>query len=160
MPADREIQRQRQKVIRDILREGEPVADQRELVERLRQMGIPAAQPSVSRDLKELGAVRSGGRYYIPSWAERADESPFRRALPLIRSVRTAGPYQMLMVTMEGAGAAVAAAIDASDWEDLVGTVAGYSSVLLLTEHKFFQDLLIYRLKFFRDEYGDGGGEI
>jgi arginine repressor len=86
--------------------------------------------------------VRSGGTYSIPSWAERADESPFRRALPLIRSIRLAGPYQMLMLTMEGAGQAVAAAIDASDWEDLVGTVAGYSSVLLLTEHKFYQDLL------------------
>jgi transcriptional regulator of arginine metabolism len=156
MSKDREAQRRRQMVIRDILREGEPVADQRELVERLRQMGVPAAQPSVSRDLKELGAVRFGGRYYIPSWAERADESPFRRVLPLIRSVKMAGPYQMLILTMEGAGAAVAAAIDASDWEDLVGTVAGYSSVLLLTEHKFFQDLLIFRLKFFKDEYGIG----
>jgi arginine repressor len=79
--------------------------------------------------------------------------------LPLIRSVRPAGPYQMLILTMEGAGAAVAAAIDESDWEDLVGTVAGYNSVLLLTEHKFFQDLLIHRLKFFRDEYGIGEEE-
>src|SRR4029450_3892554 len=128
---DREFQRRRQMVIRDILREGEPVADQAELVERLRQKGIPAAQPSVSRDLKELGAVRSGGRYYIPSWAERADEAPFRRGLPLTRSVRPAGPYQLVILTMEGAGPAVAAAIDESDWEDLVGTVAGHSSVLL-----------------------------
>ena len=159
MSADREVQRHRQRVIRDILREEEPVADQRELVERLRKIGIPATQPSVSRDLKEIGAVRSGGRYYIPSWAERADESPFLRVLGLIRSVRTAGPYQMLILTQEGAGAAVAAAIDASDWEDLVGTVAGYSSVLLLTEHKFFQEMLIHRLKFFRDEYGAEGEE-
>jgi hypothetical protein len=62
----------------------------------------------------------------------------------------------MLMLTMEGAGPAVAAAIDASEWEDLVGTVASHSSVLLLTEHKFNQDLLIHRLKFFREEYGTG----
>ncbi|HEV8582844.1 MAG TPA: arginine repressor [Thermoanaerobaculia bacterium] len=156
MPADREYQRRRQMVIRDILRDEEPVADQAELVERLRQKGISAAQPSISRDLKELGAVRSGGRYYIPSWAERADETPFRRVLPLIRSIRPAGPYQLVVLTMEGAGAAVAAAIDASDWEDLVGTIAGHSSVLLLTEGKFFQDLLIYRLKFFKEEYGIG----
>jgi transcriptional regulator of arginine metabolism len=127
------------------------------LVRRLRDKGIPVAQPSVSRDLKELGAVRSGGRYIIPSWAERADESPFRRVLPMIRSVRTAGPYQILILTMEGAGQAVGAAIDESDWEDLIGTVAGYRSVLLLTEHKFFQDLLLQRLLFFREEYGVGG---
>ena len=53
-------------------------------------MGIPATQPSVSRDLKELGAVRSGGRYAIPSWAERADESPFLGVLPLIRGAELA----------------------------------------------------------------------
>ena len=76
--------------------------------------------------------------------------------LPLIRSIKTAGPYQMLIQTMDGAGPAVEAAIEASDWEDLVGTVSGHSSVLLLTEHKFFQDLLIYRLKFFKEEYSIG----
>ena len=157
MSKDREIQRRRQLAIRDILMEGEPVGDQAEMVERLRKLGIPATQPSVSRDLKDLGAVRFEGRYVIPSWAERADESPFRRALPLIRSVRSAGPYQLLIRTMDGAGEAVASAIEDSNWEDLVGTVAGYSSVLLLTEHKFFQDLLVHRLKFFRDEYGEGG---
>jgi transcriptional regulator of arginine metabolism len=154
MPQDREALLRRQLVIRDILSEEEPVKDQQELVERLRKRGIQATQSSISRDLKDLGAVRSGGRYSIPSWVEKAEESPFRRVLGLIGSVRTAGPYQMLIQTQDGAGAAVAAAIDASDWEDLVGTVAGYSSVLLLTEHKFFQDLLMYRLKFFRDEYG------
>ena len=152
---DREFQRQRQLVIREILMEGEP-KDQREIVEKLRERGIPSTQPSVSRDLKELGAVRHEGRYYIPSWAERADESPFRRVLPLIRSIRTAGPYQMLIQTMDGAGSAVAAAIDASGWEDLVGTVSGHSSVLLLTEHKFHQDLLIHRLNFFKEQYGIG----
>jgi transcriptional regulator of arginine metabolism len=155
MPRDREFQRRRQMVIRDMLREGEP-KDQREIVETLREKGIPVTQPSVSRDLKELGAMKYKGKYYIPSWAERAETSPFRRVLPLIRSIRTAGPYQMLMLTMDGAGPAVAAAIDASDWEDLVGTVASHSSVLLLTEHKFFQDLLIDRLKFFKEEYGIG----
>lgn len=161
MPADREYQRRRQLVIRNILREDpEPVKDQKDLIQRLRKKGIPATQPSVSRDLKDLGAVRAEGRYYIPSWAERAEESPFRRVLPLIRSFRPAGPYQLLMRTMDGAGEAVASAIEDSHWEDLVGTVAGYSSVLLLTEHKFFQDLLIHRLKFFRDEYGEGGGEV
>src|SRR5262245_26151832 len=113
MSKDREFQRRRQMVIRDILREGEPVRSQPALVERLREMGVPATQPNVSRDLKEIGAVRlrSGGAYYIPSWSERAAESPFRRVLPLIRSIRLAGPYQMLMLTMEGAGQAVAAAI-------------------------------------------------
>lgn len=155
MPKDPELQRYRQRVIRDILREGEPVADQAELVKRLRELGIPATQPSVSRDLKELGAVRSGGSYIIPSWAERADESPFLRVIDLVRSVRTAGPYSTVLFTQEGAGQAVATAIDESDWEDLVATSANYSSVILLTEHKFFQDLLLLRLKFFRDEYGN-----
>ena len=100
MARDPELQRRRQMVIRDILRNSEePPKDQQEIVEKLKELGIPATQPSVSRDLKEIGAVRSRSGYSIPSWAERADESPFRRVLPLIRSIRLAGPYQMLMLT-------------------------------------------------------------
>ena len=160
MPKDSDLQRRRQMAIRDILKEGGLVADQQELLKRLRELGISATQPVVNRDLKALGAVRSGGRYFIPSWVERADESPFRRVLGLIRSVKTAGPHQTVIFTLRGAGPAVAAAIEESEWKDLVVAVASYSSVLVLTENKSFQDLVIHRLKFFREKYGDGGGAI
>jgi arginine repressor len=51
----------------------------------------------------------------------------------------------------------VAAAIEASHWEDLFGIVAGMDTVLLLTENKPCQDRLMQCLKFFAALYGQAG---
>ena len=151
MSADREIQARRRQAILEILVGDEPVSEQKELVERLRAQGIPAAQSSISRDLKALGAVRTRGFYEIPSWTDEKEEdgSPFRRVVPFVREMKTAGPYQTLLVTDPGAGRLVAQAITESAWEDVVGTVDGDSAVLILTENSFFQRLVHERLKHF-----------
>jgi transcriptional regulator of arginine metabolism len=161
MSSDRESQARRRQAILDILA-GEPkVTEQKELVERLSAMGIAAAQSSISRDLKVLGAVRTEGYYEIPDWSDEEEEegvSPFRRVVPFVRAVKTAGPHQILLVTDSGAGRIVAQAIAESAWEDLVGTVDGDNSVLILTENFFFQRLVYERLKYYLS--ADGENEI
>jgi transcriptional regulator of arginine metabolism len=155
MPADRANQERRKEAIREILQEeGHAIEEQKDLVERLRERGIQATQSSVSRDLRDLGAVRSKGHYTIPSWAdeeEEEEESPFRKVVPFIGEVRQAGPYQTLLLTVPGAGGIVAQAIDDAEWEDVVGTVAGVNSVLILTENIVFQKLVFQRLKWFME---------
>ena len=152
MPADREGQRQRREAIREILMGESQVEEQRELVEKLREKGIKATQSSVSRDLRDLGAVRSKGYYMIPSWAdEEEEESPFRKVVDFIEEVKPAGPYQTLLITEAGAAGVVAQAIDAAEWEDIVGTLAGDNSVLILTENAFFQKLLFDRLRYYME---------
>ena len=146
MPSDREIRDRRHAAIREILLTEEPVEQQRDLVDRLRARGLAATQSNVSRDLRELGAVRVEGSYRIPSWIDEADSS-FRQVAHLVRRVKPAGPYQTLLVTERGAGALVAQAIEDDEWEDLVGALSGHSSVLLLTENSFFQKLVYERLK-------------
>lgn len=161
MSSDREIQGRRRQAVLKILLGDERVSEQKEMVERLRAMGIPATQSSISRDLKALGAVRTQGYYEIPSWADEEEEdggSPFRRAAPFVRRVRQAGPYQLLLVTAPGAGRMVSQAINDSAWEDVVGTVDGDSSVLILTENSFFQRLVYERLKHYLT--ADGKREI
>jgi transcriptional regulator of arginine metabolism len=153
MPSDRKTQEARREAIRDILKEDRTIEDQKRLVELLREKGIVATQSSVSRDLQELGAMRNQGFYEIPSWMED-DDSPFRRVLGFIRRVKPAGPYQILLLTDPGAGGAVAQALDEAQWEDLVGTVAGANSVLLLTENAFFQRLLYDRIKHYLVDEG------
>ena len=117
MPSDREIRDRRHEAIREILLTEDPVEQQRDLVDRLRARGFAATQSNVSRDLRDIGAVRVEGHYRIPSWLDDAD-SPFRRVVHLIRRVKPAGPYQTLLVTERGAGALVAQAIEDDDWED------------------------------------------
>lgn len=161
MPSSREVQAQRRQAIVEILTGDEPVTEQRELVERLRERGIAATQSNISRDLKVLGAVRTRGRYEIPSWIEDEEEegvSPFRKAVPFVRRVRQAGPYQLLLITEPGAGRLVSQAILDSGWEDIVGTVDGDSSVLILTENFVFQRLVYERLKYLLT--ADGEREI
>jgi transcriptional regulator of arginine metabolism len=148
MPSDRETRDRRRQAIREILLGEEPVHQQWDLVDRLREKGFSATQSNVSRDLSALGAVRIEGRYMIPSWTEDDQrESPLRQVLDLILELKPAGPYQLLMVTREGAGNVVGRALDEDDWEDIVGTLSGYSSVLVLTENAFFQKLVYERLK-------------
>ena len=160
MSSDREAQARRRQAIVEILTGDEPVAEQKELVDRLRERGIPATQSSVSRDLKVLGAVRTRGHYEIPSWTEEEEEdgSPFRRVVPFVRAVKPAGPHQTLLVTDPGAGRVVAQAIAESEWEDIVGTIEGDSSVLILTSNFFFQRLVYERLKYFLA--ADGENEL
>jgi transcriptional regulator of arginine metabolism len=158
MSSDREVQARRRQAIVEILTGDQRVTEQRELVELLRQRGMTATQPSVSRDLKTLGAVRTQGYYEIPSWSEEEEEegvSPFRKVLPFLRRVRQAGPYQLLLVTDPGAGRVVAQAINESEWEDIVGTIDGDSSVLILTENFLFQRLVYERIKYFATSDGE-----
>jgi transcriptional regulator of arginine metabolism len=154
MPSDRETRERRRETIRSILMHEEPVEQQQDLVNRLRSRGFAATQSNVSRDLRDIGAVRLKGVYTVPTWVDEEGESPFRRVVELIRTVKPAGPYQILLVTERGAGPAVAEAIDEDRWEDLVGTVAGHNTVLLLTENFFFQKLVYQRLRYYMSEVG------
>src|SRR5437867_5157398 len=55
----------RQKAILDLLDEG-PVASQEELQKLLHRRGLDAGQATLSRDIRELGLVKSAGGYSLP----------------------------------------------------------------------------------------------
>ncbi|HWM90409.1 MAG TPA: hypothetical protein VN493_06545 [Thermoanaerobaculia bacterium] len=149
MPSSRDIQEQRRKAIREILME-EPVSQQKELVDMLRERGIAATQSSVSRDLKEIRAVRIGDQWQLPTVEAN---SPFLKVVDYVREVKPAGPYLTLVMTQPGAGSLVAKAIEASRWGDVVGTVAGLDSVLVLTEDALDQKLLLLRLHHYAQDW-------
>ena len=155
MSKDRELQSRRRQVILEILAGDEKIAEQKDLVEKLHARGMPATQSNISRDLKALGAVRSEGYYEIPSWNVDKEGPPIRRVVQLIREVRPCGPYQILLVTDTGAGRIVTQALNESAWEDVVGTVDGDSSVLILTENIFFQRTVYSKLKRYLSESED-----
>jgi len=148
MPSDREVRDRRRQAIREILLNEEPVLHQHDLVDRLRKRGFAATQSNVSRDLRDIGAVRHEGQYMVPSWTQ-SEDSPFRKVIPFVRKISQAGPHNLLIVTDPGAGTAVAQAIEDGQWPDLVGTVSGHSSVLLLTDNVLFQKLVYQRIRYY-----------
>ena len=151
MPLVREHRDRRRNAIVEILRTT-PIGSQKDVVNRLREKGIEATQSSVSRDLKELGAVRVEGVYDIPSWAQPPD-SEFERVREYIRTVQTAGPHQMLVTTDAGAARLVARAVDQEKWPEVVGTLLGDDTFLILTKDIVFQKLLLLRFKKFMENF-------
>jgi transcriptional regulator of arginine metabolism len=142
---ERELRRE---AVRRLLMDsqGAELRDQKALVGMLEAMGIKATQASISRDLRELGAVWIEGHYEIPEWNDGDEPNAFEKVLGHIVMAKTAD-QMVFIATSPGAGTIVAEAIEACFADDIVGTVAGYRSVLVLLQHKFFRDLFFDRLK-------------
>src|SRR5688500_2169138 len=114
-------------------------------------MGIPATQSSVSRDLADIGAFRINDRWVLTGMDEGG---VFEKAAKYVKEVRPAGPHLTLLATEPGAGTLVAQAIEESKWDEIVGTVGGLNSVLILTRDALFQKLLLKRLQVYLRDNG------
>jgi arginine repressor len=154
---DRDLERRRAAAIDDMLEECERLPAHEKLMTIMKWMGYPVLQSNVSRDFKDEGAVRSEGGGLLPSRVEEAEASPFRKVQGLILDAVPLGTCVIFMKTKKGAGLKVAAAIEASHWEDLFGIVAGMDTVLLVTENEPCLDRLMQCLKFFAALYGQAG---
>ncbi|HEX5720518.1 MAG TPA: hypothetical protein VF179_30465 [Thermoanaerobaculia bacterium] len=141
----------RRLVIVQILQGDEPFSQQQEIVEKLREMGFPATQSSVSRDLAEIGAFRFKDRWVLTA---KDRGGVFEKVARYVKEVRTVGPHLNLLVTEPGAGALVSQAIEESEWDEVEGTVAGLNSVLVLTREALFQKLLSQRLQLYLSDDG------
>jgi transcriptional regulator of arginine metabolism len=124
----------RRAVIEEILRT-QRVGNQLELVDRLREHGFAVTQSSVSRDLQEIGALRVGGRYLVPSAlaAENAPGSELAEVAGYVVSVAAAGPHLLVVKTPPGIAPLVALDLDREKWPEVVGTVAGDDTFFVAT---------------------------
>jgi transcriptional regulator of arginine metabolism len=120
-----------------------PVASQGQLVELLAAEGVVATQATVSRDLEELGAikVRAGGGesvYAIPELPKDqvAPEDHLRRVLgDWVVEVAHSGNLVVLR-TPPGSAHVVGSALDRAGLDDIIGTVAGDDTVLVVTAER------------------------
>ena len=114
------------------------VRSQTELAEMLAGEGIQVTQATLSRDLEELGAVKVSGSYLIPEDGKRplreAEQGP-ARLLRLLRELLTgvdsSGNIAVLR-TPPGAAQFLASALDRSGLTDVVGTIAGDDTILVV----------------------------
>ncbi len=143
MPNSPEIQSERQAAIRQLLVDG-PAGTQRLLVDALLAQGFEATQSSVSRDLKELGAVKTASGYELPGLATGDDE--VANISDLLRGMETAGPNLLVIKTAIGAAQRVALALDRSGWPEMVGNVGGDDTVLVATRNASGQRNLLSKI--------------
>jgi len=129
---------QRQHVVGQLLG-SHAVTSQEQLVALLADEGVAATQATVSRDLDDLGAIKvragSGDSVYaIPELPrdQRAPQDHLRRALS-DWAVEVASSGNLVVVrTPPGTANVVGAALDRSGRTDIIGTVAGDDTVLVI----------------------------
>jgi transcriptional regulator of arginine metabolism len=135
----------RQEMIIEIIR-AMAVASQSELVELLRQRGIDVTQATVSRDLDDIGAVKTvaaDGRLLYGVPAEGGEDRIQADELEDInaRLVRVAED------TMVSIAQYLASAFDHSHLHDVIGTVAGDDTILLVVAESSSGAAVAERLK-------------
>jgi transcriptional regulator of arginine metabolism len=115
-----------------------PVRSQTELSTLLGEDGFIVTQATLSRDLEELGAMKISGAYLIPEDGRprlfETDQGPARllRLLhELLTGVDASGNIAVLR-TPPGAAQFLASALDRSGLSDIVGTIAGDDTILVV----------------------------
>ncbi len=115
------------------------------LVEALRASGHPATQSSVSRDLRELGAIKTPSGYELPDGDPAGD--PMAEVANLLRDLSPAGPNLLVIRTAVGAAQRVALALDRSSWPEMVGNIGGDDTVFVATASARQQKNLVARIE-------------
>ena len=137
----------RQQLIVQLIENGK-LASQEDLRRALARQGQQVTQATLSRDIHELGIVKTGDGYAV------AVEAPGDAALPsaerLVRefvlSVREA-QNQLVVKTTVGSAQPVAAALDAVGWEEMLGSIAGDDTILIICENKFHAERVADRIR-------------
>ncbi|HHY41391.1 MAG TPA: arginine repressor [Thermoanaerobacterales bacterium] len=125
--------------IREIIRE-KPVETQEELAEELRKAGFNVTQATVSRDIKELRLIKvlRDNQKYCYAEPERTSLSSDRLLRIFKESILSFASSENLIVikTSSGTASAVAEAIDSLNWNEILGTIAGDNTILVVAESK------------------------
>jgi transcriptional regulator of arginine metabolism len=131
------IKQLRQREIRDLLTQRQ-IRTQQELATALRDRGFRATQATISRDVAELGLIKSSQdgvqTYTVPARVTEAESTGEERLRALLHDlpvdIREAG-LMLVVKTLPGSAHAIAAALDRTRWSEVVGSIAGDDTVFV-----------------------------
>ena len=115
------------------------ISRQEELAELLEKKNFTVTQSSVSRDLEELGIIKSGGFYALP-------QKPKNAAAFGLLSLNTAGENMIAAKCESGLASAVAVRIDAANITEIVGTIAGDDTIFIAVKDRDDQKTVIKKI--------------
>ena len=125
------------------------VLNQEALRRQLVHRGLRVTQATLSRDLKELGLLKTPHGYALPSavGASAPHLPPLNHLLKeFVTEIREA---QNLLVLKTNVGSAqpVALALDTAQWKEIVGTVAGDDTILVISPTRKAAQHLVARIR-------------
>ncbi len=130
------VRRERQGAILRLVRE-RSISTQTELVEALRDAGFDVVQTTVSRDVAELGLTKvrdgNGRLVYAPPGSVNGDRRrELATALRRLALTMEASGNLLVVTTPRGYAAPLADAIDEAAGSDVIGTVAGENTIIVV----------------------------
>ena len=138
---------ERQEAIRKIVRR-ERVRTQRDLVDRLKQHGYTCTQATVSRDITDMGLKKLPEGVYV-----LAEDLHLQRMVSELVADVARSQQLVLVKTTAGGGQGVAAALDAADLDEIVGSIAGDDTILIVTRSEADASAILDGINKFRGRY-------
>ena len=128
--------------------ESKDIETQEELAEELKNRGVRVTQATVSRDIKELRLLkvlseRGGYKYATVERAEKGMNDRFARILA--ESIVNIEAVNNLIVvnTLTASANAAGEAIDSMKWNEVMGTIAGDNTLLIITRSNEAAEALV-----------------
>ena len=127
----------RQSVILDVVQQ-QPVRNQEQLRRLMREAGFDVTQATLSRDIRELGLVKGGhAAAYLPPVAvgTNGDSGRFLLNRSVAEYLTRIDRVQQFLVLRTGPGQAqlLGVALDGARLPEVVGTIAGDDTILVIT---------------------------
>lgn len=116
----------------------EVISTQEELVKRLKEEGIKVTQATVSRDIKKLGLIKvpdeeGNYKYALANQKSTAENKYWLKKMfnNLVADIDFSDNI-ILLKTVKGTAGGLGEALDNTEWENIIGSVAGDDTLLLI----------------------------
>jgi transcriptional regulator of arginine metabolism len=139
---------QRHAAILRVVREHR-IESQDELRQALADEGFVVTQATLSRDIRELGLAKladPNGAYYAHPHRGAVRPELAQVAPALLISVDGVGPF-LVLKTASGSAGAVTEALDQAGWSEVMGTIAGDDTVLVITRNQRMRNEVAARIQ-------------
>ena len=112
----------------------DPILSQSELSRKLKAEDIKVTQATLSRDLRELGLIKTSQGYKQAEHLNRVESNHYQHQtiVQFMTEAEAAGNL-VVVKTNPGNASPVARSLDTIGWHEIVGTVAGDDTVLVVT---------------------------
>jgi transcriptional regulator of arginine metabolism len=129
---------------------GRQISSQEELKQLLAAKGWAVTQATLSRDLRDLGVVRApsdtGVRYLLPEMVIDESKPYLDNLLPQLFS-RIDGVGELIVLhTLPSGAQPIAEAVDSQGWPEIIGTLAGENTILIVCRSSEARKVLTDRL--------------
>jgi transcriptional regulator of arginine metabolism len=126
------------------------IETQEEIAEKLKELGFDVTQATVSRDIKELRLIKvmtEDGRYKYAPFTQ-SENTISNKLLNIFSESFVSSDYAnniVILKTLPGMAQACASAIDSLKWTEIVGTIAGDDTVMIICRAEKIAEELVNR---------------